>query len=356
MFLQLAEEYRRAGALTVAAETCREGLKQHPKYWAARVALARACLGLGKAKEAVSELKKVLAVVPDNILAGKLLGQIYEKVGKPHKALETYQRLLPYDPDDPELSAKIEDLSASIRDAPPPAPAMVPEETPMSEAELPAGLPAHEDPPALEAAPAPPALEEGTAILEEPPSLEGSGSDFFHAASAPSTPATETTLPPEMNGELNEMSHDLGQELEQAPVDHVVPDTLDLTPSPDLLPNEIQKEAEAESQQEAAATPAPVEEPAEPEAAEASEPEEDVISRTMAELYYKQGHLDKAIETLERLMLMDQTSKEDEARLAKFLSERGDRLGAQFEKMTRAQMDQTKLETMRGWLTTIQSL
>jgi len=43
-FAQLAEEYRRAGQLDEAVQTCRTGLATHPEYSSARVTLGRADL------------------------------------------------------------------------------------------------------------------------------------------------------------------------------------------------------------------------------------------------------------------------------------------------------------------------
>ena len=37
VFLQLAEEYRKAGKFEEAVEVCQEGLKHHPNYTSARV-------------------------------------------------------------------------------------------------------------------------------------------------------------------------------------------------------------------------------------------------------------------------------------------------------------------------------
>jgi tetratricopeptide (TPR) repeat protein len=358
LFLQLAEEYRRSGALELAAKVCRDGLEKHPNYHAARVALARACVQMGRAPEAVSELKKVLKAAPDNILAGKLLGQIYESVGRPESALATYRRLLPYDPDDAELLERIQSLGQSVETAAPPAPP--PEQkAPMQE-------PAEEAPPPPEEEPAPaaPAEDEGTAIMDEPPELEGSSYGRFlspiEAADA---------LPPEMQGEVNEMSHELDQELDQTPAADALPDALNLTPSPDLLPQEIQAEGSApavasqpgtqdatqaeESRQPPTPDSVPAEEGRVPEQTEETPEEEGVTSRTMAELLHKQGHLDQAIETMERLVLADQAGKEDEAWLAGLLAERGDRLGRRFEAAAGAEADRARLETYRRWLQAI---
>jgi len=380
LFLQLAEEYRRAGALELAAKVCRDGLERHPNYHAARVALARACVQMGRAPEAVSELKKVLTAAPDNILAGKLLGQIYESVGRLESALATYKRLLPYDPDDAELLEKIQSLDQSIE--PKPAPAAPAEEAPQPPAPAaPAREPAAEAPqaPVEEVPPAPaeeapatsrPADDEGTAIMEEPPELEGGAyAGFFRPSEGVEMGAGAAgPLPPEMRGEVNEMSHELHQELDQTPAADALPDALNLTPSPDLLPKEIQAEeglpavaptSGIDTPAAAGAPPQPPglnEAPAKAGGAPTEEtPEQGVLSRTMAELLYKQGHVNQAIETMERLVLADMAGREDEAWLGRLLGERGDRIARRLGTAgLGVAADRGRLETYRRWLQAIE--
>lgn len=375
LFLQLAEEYRRAGALELAARTCREGLEKHPTYHAARVALARACVQLGKIKEAVSELKQVLSASPDNILAGKLLGQIYESAHRPRRALAIYRRLLPYDPYDEDLLSRIEVLGAGAGPQGP-EPVEDVEEGEIQDDERAGGRPAGASAGETARPPSPGGAEpsrrpgegyEGTAILDEPPEIGGGSARSFmrpggglsHPGpqteeAAPSAPgASGDRLPPEMKGEINRMTHDLHQELDQAPAEQL-PDTLDLTPSPDLLPSEIRTEdGETVIEREEAPT-SPSQGPE--ERVEGGDGEEQgggegVVSRTMAEVFYRQGHLDRAIETMERLVLADRAGKEDEEWLAGLMAERGDRLVRRLERPGPEEvLLRRKLEVYREWL------
>ena len=45
IFLQLAEEYRKASMFDEDIRVCQDGLNKHPSYTSARVALGRALLG-----------------------------------------------------------------------------------------------------------------------------------------------------------------------------------------------------------------------------------------------------------------------------------------------------------------------
>ena len=76
MFVQLAEEYRKAGLLDNAVEICEEGLKKHPQYPSARVALGRALLESESFSRAAGEFETVLAQVPDNRCQPRYRGSV----------------------------------------------------------------------------------------------------------------------------------------------------------------------------------------------------------------------------------------------------------------------------------------
>ena len=79
-FAQLAEEYRREGALERAIEVCRAGLAQYPSYLSARVTLGRALTELGRLDEARAELERVLDVAPDNVAARRAMEELAPRV------------------------------------------------------------------------------------------------------------------------------------------------------------------------------------------------------------------------------------------------------------------------------------
>ena len=57
-FLQLAEEYRRAGRLGDAIHVLRAGLKEHPNYLSAQVALGRCLVETDDARAAIEILER----------------------------------------------------------------------------------------------------------------------------------------------------------------------------------------------------------------------------------------------------------------------------------------------------------
>ncbi|MBU1626058.1 tetratricopeptide repeat protein, partial [bacterium] len=77
IFLQLAELYRKSENLDKAIEVLQNGLKAHPDYWTAKVALAKIYIQQDKTDYAIVLLEDVTAKIPENLLANQLLRDIY---------------------------------------------------------------------------------------------------------------------------------------------------------------------------------------------------------------------------------------------------------------------------------------
>ena len=120
IFLQLAEEYRKEGLLEEALLVCKGGLKKHPGYQSARVALGRIFLSLNQLEEARAEFEAVLRSAPDNLLANRLLGDLLVKMGDKEAALKRYRAVQVYGPSDPDIAVKIHKLEGKQPPAPPP--------------------------------------------------------------------------------------------------------------------------------------------------------------------------------------------------------------------------------------------
>jgi Tfp pilus assembly protein PilF len=96
VFVQLAEEYRRRGALDSALEVLEEGIQAHPRYLSAQVALGRVRLELGQAAAARGVFEQVTAQDPTHLLALKLLAESRLQLGDrggAREALERYRLL-----------------------------------------------------------------------------------------------------------------------------------------------------------------------------------------------------------------------------------------------------------------------
>jgi tetratricopeptide (TPR) repeat protein len=88
LFVQLVEEYRKAGRIEEAIRICLRGLEHHPNYGSAFAALGKCYYDKGDLEKAKENLEHATAVMPDNIQAITLLVDIYEKLGYLDKALE----------------------------------------------------------------------------------------------------------------------------------------------------------------------------------------------------------------------------------------------------------------------------
>jgi len=88
LFVSLAEEYRKAGRFADALITLQLGLKNHPGYVSAQVALGRAYLEAGNVSEAIATFQKVLNSDPGNLVSAKSLADIYLSRGESVEAIK----------------------------------------------------------------------------------------------------------------------------------------------------------------------------------------------------------------------------------------------------------------------------
>jgi Tfp pilus assembly protein PilF len=107
LFAQLAEELRKEGKHDEAITVARSGLEKIPNYPSARLTLARALLDSGQIRDARPELVQVVKASPDNILAGRLLGEALENLGETIEAIKQYERVLALSPGDKFLVEKL---------------------------------------------------------------------------------------------------------------------------------------------------------------------------------------------------------------------------------------------------------
>lgn len=110
LFAQLAEELRKEGKFDEAITVAREGLEKIPNYPSARLTLARALLDAGRPAEARPELEQIVRVSPDNILAGRLLGEALEDLGELIASIKQFEKTLVFAPGDKAIVEKLATL------------------------------------------------------------------------------------------------------------------------------------------------------------------------------------------------------------------------------------------------------
>lgn len=113
-FAPLSELYRKVGLLDDAIATARKGIGLHPEYVGGYMALGRASFEKGDRAESLNALERVARVTPDNLLAQKLLSQLYIDSGESDKARRSLEIILSLNPDD--LESKVA-LDALVRSA-----------------------------------------------------------------------------------------------------------------------------------------------------------------------------------------------------------------------------------------------
>ena len=140
LFAQLAEELRKDGKHGEAVMVARRGLEKNPNYPSARLTLARALLDSGQPREARPELEQIVKAAPDNILAGRLLGEALEDLGEVSLAIQQFERTLVFAPGDKAMAEIVATLKA--RNAAITAAAALPPERAAGPAALPSVEPA----------------------------------------------------------------------------------------------------------------------------------------------------------------------------------------------------------------------
>jgi tetratricopeptide (TPR) repeat protein len=93
---ELAELYRKAGALDPARQLFEQAVTHYPAFAHARIGLARTLIALGRPQEAIPHLAAALEAAPDNEVAYYQLAQAHRALGNTaaqDKALVQFERL-----------------------------------------------------------------------------------------------------------------------------------------------------------------------------------------------------------------------------------------------------------------------
>jgi tetratricopeptide (TPR) repeat protein len=259
LFVALAEEYRKKGRLSDALSALQKGLLAHPSYVSAQVALGRVYLEAGQITEAIATFSKVLLADPGNLVSAKSLADLYLSRGESVEAVKKYKlyRALSGDRSVDELVAKID------KEIAPPPPV------------------ARKARPAAEPPPPPPSFVEPSAPPQRPlPAGREAAplADPFDITSVPFEPIGERT--------------DSGVEEPFPLVSRDLP--LETGPRPPQAPEE---EAVTRAIRISQLPPPPVAPPREP--AQRTEP--GLSGRTLADLYFAQGHYAEALRIYDEL-------------------------------------------------------
>ena len=294
MFVQLAEEYRKAGMLEQAIDCCEKGLKKHPQYPSARVLLGRALHESGSFDRASAEFETVLKQVPDNILAHKFLGETYHRLGRLDEALKKYKVASTLAPEDTELGERIQEVQAELaggpRAAPPLQPAAPGPAPAAPHASPQAARPPEPQRPATAAGPPRPAPPAAAAA----PEVESTA----RMIDLPPIPLVEVDEP--MVLEVSNYAPPPRVPAAPAPA---APPPARATPPPAPAFREIEPEALLEPTIiDPGPIAAPVPKAPPPPRPPAPAPVAEIETPTMAEIYANQGHFDQALAVYRKII------------------------------------------------------
>jgi tetratricopeptide (TPR) repeat protein len=113
-FAPLSELYRKLGLLDDAVGVAKQGTDLHPEYIGGFMALGRALFEKGDRELAKASLEKVALATPENLLAQKILSQIYQEEGNLSAAERALQLLVTFNPEDTESTIALEVLTRSM--------------------------------------------------------------------------------------------------------------------------------------------------------------------------------------------------------------------------------------------------
>jgi len=283
LFAQLAEELRKAGQPQEAIRVARDGLQKQPAYHSARMTLARALVDAGDLKGARPEFEAVLKGAPDNILASRLLGECLEGLGDLAGAHARLKATLAMAPGDKQVQAHLDAVEARLKAPGGVTPATAPQA---------ARAPAEPTPEQSEAEPAPIPLVAADEGFELEAAYEAPSTRIVDAPfeAAPPVPAVAPAF--------------VAPEPETDFVDFEAEAARESTTPIEIVPRVPLMDFEATVPR----TPAPA------HAADAGPA--DLSSPTLAELYYSQGHAEKAIEVYRQIVEREPGNERAAARLA----------------------------------------
>ncbi len=113
-FAPLSELYRKLGLLDDAVGVAKQGTDLHPEYVGGFMALGRALFEKGDREQAKASLEKVALATPENLLAQKILSQIYQEEGNLCAAERALQLLVTFNPEDTESTLALDALKRSM--------------------------------------------------------------------------------------------------------------------------------------------------------------------------------------------------------------------------------------------------
>ena len=308
VFARLADTFRRSDHLEEAIELCHRGLVHHPEYVSGHIVLGQCYLDLGRLEEARDSFVRALALDEDNILTLRSLGTIMFQQGELEEAVSHYHRALRLDPHNRDLHELLRETESRLAELNAPPEETSPEGEVSPAADSGAG---EETGPSAQADPPPGESLSGTAMMSVPAFgrevLESTDTEEHRRWLREMTrgPEDEARDPDETNRlpeEADTQSHNPGPGPENP--DYDSDDALD---DAHLSPGETELLRDEHDEHTAKGPP------------------RGMATATLAEIYFQQGYLDKAIEIYLKVLRHDPGDEKSRARLSELRALRAGR-------------------------------
>ena len=115
LFAPLADAYRKIGQVDRAIELCEAGLIRYPDYASAHVILGKCFYDKGATERSRAEFLRVIELDPENMVALKFMGDIQLAEGKRDDAVSYLRKLLAIDPTNGEAAAMLEGIEGEFK-------------------------------------------------------------------------------------------------------------------------------------------------------------------------------------------------------------------------------------------------
>jgi tetratricopeptide (TPR) repeat protein len=116
VFARLADAFRQSEHIEEAIELCHRGLRHHPDYVSGHIVLGQCYLDLDQLDEAREAFLRALALDEENVLVLKSLGSILFRQGKFREAHGRYCQALRFDARNYSLQEMVRDLEAKLQE------------------------------------------------------------------------------------------------------------------------------------------------------------------------------------------------------------------------------------------------
>jgi tetratricopeptide (TPR) repeat protein len=110
VFARLADAYRKAGDPHRALEVLEDGIRRHTDYLSAHIVRARTYLDLGRVEDARSAFERVIEIDAQNLVAIQGLAEIARNADDGLAEIAWLERLVLADPHDPVPGVRLEEL------------------------------------------------------------------------------------------------------------------------------------------------------------------------------------------------------------------------------------------------------